>query len=95
MELSEEKISELKKKHGAIFLVEVEGHKAILKKPNRKVLQMANRHQQDSIRMAEIILENCWIEGDHEIKDDDDLFLAAAQVLGEMIEFKQAELKKL
>jgi DNA-directed RNA polymerase subunit H (RpoH/RPB5) len=38
-------------------------------------------------------LQNCWLGGDERIKTDDDLFLAANAVLGDLIKIKTATLK--
>ena len=51
--------------------------------------------QKDPLKYNEIILANCWISGDEEIKTDDALFLGVSGVLSEIIEIKEATLKKL
>ena len=47
------------------------------------------------MKFNEIVLNQCWIAGDEEIREDDDYFLAACPVLEGLMESKQAELKKL
>ena len=94
--LSEKQIEELKMKHGDVFEVEVEDKVCYLKKPTRKVLSAAATvGQKDPLRYNEVILTNCWIAGDEEIKSEDGLFLGVSSVLSELIEVKTASLKKL
>lgn len=92
----EEKIETWKKKYGEIFLVEVDGRSAYLKKPDRKALGAAAViGKTDPMKYNEILLSNCWIEGDEEIKTDDALFLGVSAQLAELIEIKEATIKKL
>lgn len=94
--LTKEQVEELKSKHGDVYEIEVDGKFCYLKKPTRKVLSAAaNAGQKDVMKYNEIILANCWLSGDEEIKTDDALFLGASGVLAEIIEVKEATLKKL
>lgn len=94
-EVTEEQIAQWKKKHGDIFRITVGGKEAYLHKPDRKTLGYASQYKDNPIRMAEAILNNCWIDGDPEIKTDDSLFLGVSQKLGSLVEIKEAELSKL
>lgn len=92
----EQKIEEWKKKYGDVYQVEVDGHTAYLKKPSRKALGAAAViGKQDPMKYNEVLLNNCWIEGDETIKTDDALFLGVSAQLAEIIEIKEATLKKL
>lgn len=92
----EQKIQEWKEKHGDVFQVSVDGHTAYLKKPTRKTLGAAAViGKADPMKYNEILLANCWLEGDEAIKTDDALFLGVSAQLAEMIEIKEAEIKKL
>lgn len=94
--LSEKQIKDLKAKHGEIFLVQVEDKQCILRKPLRKDLSIATRlSAQDPMKFNEVILEQCWIEGDEEIKKEDSYYLAVSGQIAEIIEVKQASIKKL
>jgi len=74
--------------------VKTEGVTAYLKTPSRKVISMATSlGGKDPIKFGEIILKNCWLGGDERIKDEDELFLAANGVLGDLIRIKSASLK--
>lgn len=92
----EDKINEWKQKYGDVFMVEVDGHTAYLKRPDRKTLGAAAViGQNDPMKYNETILNNCWIEGDEAIKKEDALFLGVSGQLAEIIEVKTATLKKL
>jgi hypothetical protein len=93
---SKEQIQEWKKKHGEVFEVVVGDKVCYLHKPTRKILSFAfTKAQNDPLATAEVILENCWLGGDEEIKTDDDYFLGANSQIDKIIEVKEAEIKKL
>ena len=92
----EQKISEWKAKHGDVFQVEVDGRVAYLKRPYRKVLGAAAvTGKSDPMKYNEVILNNCWLEGAEELRTDDAMFLGVSAQLAEIIEIKEATLKKL
>lgn len=91
-----QKIEEWKEKYGDVYRVEVDGRTAYLKKPGRKALGAAAViGKQDPMKYNEVLLNNCWIEGDEAIRQDDALFLGVSAQLAEIIEIKEATLKKL
>jgi len=92
-----EKIEAWKKKHEDVFVVSFEdGKTGYLKKPDRKIMSFAmTRMQTNPLGYAEVILQQCWLGGDDEIKTNDKYFFGAAAQLEKMIEVKNAELKKL
>ena len=64
--------------------------------PSRQALSAAAVvGKNDPMKYNEILLNNCWLDGDEEIKTDDSLFLGVSAKLGELVEVKEAELKKL
>lgn len=92
----EAKIATWKAKHGEVFMVEVDGKIAYLKKPDRKTISAATMvGKNDPIKFTEILLANCWIEGDEEIKTDNELFFGVAAHLDKLMQAKEATLKKL
>lgn len=94
--LTEQKLAELKAKHGALFLIEVDGKECLLRRPMRQELSLAAKlGASDPLKYNEVILTNCWLAGDEEIRIDDALFLGVSGKLGELIEIKEATLKKL
>ena len=46
------------------------------------------------LKANEILLTSNWLEGDKRILEDDDLFLSAGQLLGEIIKVREGQLKK-
>ena len=85
-----------KKKHGEIYELIVEDKKAYLCKPDRNTLRLAfSKAATDPLGMAEVILTNCWLGGDDEIKDDNSYLVGAMSQVQEIIEMKEASLKKL
>ncbi|MFI3322089.1 MAG: hypothetical protein R3Y50_06145 [Rikenellaceae bacterium] len=96
MEITQGQIESWKAKHKDVWLIEVGGKKAYLKKPNRQALSAALViSKNDTLKYNEVLLNNCWLGGDEEIKEDDSLFLGVATVLGDLVEIKEATLKKL
>jgi hypothetical protein len=94
MKYSKEQIQEWKKKHGDLFEITVEGKGCILHRPTRRDLSYASVVK-DPIKMSETMLNQLWVDGDEEIKTDDALFFAAIQKMQEVLEVKEAEIKKL
>lgn len=94
MNSTDKQIAEMKAKHGELFLVEVDGKSCILHKPTRKDLSYASTVK-DPIKMQEVLLKQLWVNGDKEILEQDDLFLAVANQMDEIIKVKEATVKKL
>lgn len=95
---SEEQLKGWKEKHGEVFEISCEDKKAVLHKPTRQDLSFAmagSNQAKDSVKFAEILLKQCWIDGDTEFQTNDTYFLAVLPVLGALSETKEAELKKL
>ena len=89
-------IAEWKRKHVDIFVLRVEDKKCYLKTPDRKTMSYAaSVATKDPLKFNEILLNNCWLGGDDEIKTDDSLFLAASSKLSDIISIKEASLEKL
>ena len=93
---TKEQIAKWKAEHGEIFRITVEGKACYLKKPSRKALGYASVAGKDNpLKFNEVMLNDCWLAGDEEIKTDDGLFLSISPKLSELIEVKQSELEKL
>lgn len=96
VETMQSKIEGWKKKYGRVFRLEVDGHVAYVRTPDRRILALASiEGGKDPVKYNEVILRNCWIEGDEEIKTNDGLFFGASAKLQELIDIKEAELKEL
>ena len=88
-------ISEWKSKYGEISGIVIEGRICYLRPVDRKTLSYASSvGAKDPMQFNEIILNNCWLGGDEEIKTNDTLFLSAGAKLAELIEIKEAKLVK-
>ena len=94
MKKDQVKIDEWKKKHGEVFQITTGGKTCIVRKPTRKDLSYVSVVK-DPIKMQEALLNQLWLDGDEEIKTDDDLFLAACSQLENLLRVKEAEIKKL
>lgn len=91
-------VEELKARHGEIYQITVEGRSCIVRKPTRRDLSFAmagSNGGRDIVKMEEILLGNCWLQGDESLRSDDAAFFAVAEKLAALMETKEAELKKL
>ena len=85
----------------AAFELEIEGYKCTLRKIDRATLKVVYAKmlkangEMNLLDSGEIILNTCWLDGDKEIKDNDDLWVAACLKCVELIEQKEATIKKL
>lgn len=94
--VTNEQIQEWKKKHGTVYQITVDGRECFLKRPSRKTIGYASAAgKDDPIKFNEVVLRDCWLGGDEEIKTDDVLFMSVSGELASIIELKQVELKKL
>ena len=94
--ITKEQIQEWKKQYKDIFVISVEDKKVYLRTPDRKTLSYASTlATKDPLRFNEVILENCWLGGDEEIKTNDEFFLAVSSKLPDLIQIKEATLEKL
>lgn len=93
---TETQIKEWKEKHKDIYLVTVDDKGCYLRKPTRKEISYATMMgKSDPLKFSEAILNSCWLDGDDEIKTDDELFMGVAGQLAELVKVKEAEIKKL
>lgn len=94
MKITKEQIKSWKEKHGEIYEISVDGYSCILHKPTRQDLSYVSVVQ-DPIKMSEVLLRQCWVAGDNEIQEKDDLFMAVVAKMEDVIKVKEAEIKKL
>ncbi len=91
-----EQIEAWKQKHGDVFAVTVGNSVCYLKRPTRKAISYASvAGKNDPLKFNEVLLNDCWLGGDDRIKSDDTMFISASAKVAELIEVKEAELKKL
>lgn len=94
MTFSEEQIQDYKAKYRDLYLITVEDKSCLLHKPTRQTLSYVSSIK-DPIRMSEAMLGELWVDGDAEIKADDELFMAVVAKMDELLKVKEAEIKKL
>jgi hypothetical protein len=95
---TDEQITEWKKKYGEdkVHELTVADKRAYLRTPDRNVLGLASVAGKDNpMAYNETILDNCWLAGDEEIRTVDSYFLGAGSALAEIVEMKEATIKKL
>lgn len=93
---SEKQIREWKERYRDIYEITVDGRVCYLRKPNRRELSYASMAgKSDPMKFNETILQQCWLDGDEEIKTEDELFLGVSAQVAQLVEVKEAELKKL
>jgi phage gp16-like protein len=91
-----EQIAIWKKMHRDVFVVIATDKVGYLKRPDRKTLQAAEAiGETDALQYNEVVLENCWLGGDPEIKTNDLYFLEVVPALPKIVDFGRAEIKKL
>lgn len=89
-------IKEWKDKHGDVYQIDCDGRVGYVRKPDRKILgAAATVGSKDPMKYNEILLKNVWLGGDEELLTDDAMFLGVSAQLAELIEVKEATLKKL
>ncbi len=82
------------------YTLTVDGYSCQLNKPNRAIVEMAMSKmgitggQSEMIKAGEIILRGCWVDGDDEILKNDELLISSALKAFQLIEYKEADLKK-
>jgi hypothetical protein len=93
-----EQIAEWKAKYGDIFAYETEDgeYACYLKRPSRQVVEQSMMKGQGSgFKIADVILDNCWLGGNPELRSVDKYFTGLQNQIGGIIEVATGELKKL
>ena len=100
-EATAEQIKEWKETHKNVFAIKVDDadgrkHVCYLRAQKRKDLSAASvAGKADPLKFNEVILRQCWLGGDTDIRTDDSLFLAASGMIPDIVEVGEAELEKL
>jgi hypothetical protein len=95
-ELSAEQEGQLKEKYPTLFKLEFEDKVAYLRKPDRATLKAAmSKVLTDPIGFAEVILKNCWLDGDEDVKKNDEYIMGSVGPLNNIVNARTAELVKL
>jgi hypothetical protein len=87
-----------KEEYKGIFQIMVDGKKLILRKPEMKDLERAHAadpKKQKPFNFHRSIISNCKLYAEEGLLENDDNYFAACVALDEIIEVKEAEVKKL
>jgi hypothetical protein len=96
--LPADKIAELKAANPSLYQVEIDGHVAYFKKPNRHDMNCAMSEINDSSKPLdyfESIANLTMLGGSEAILDDDDMFMDLVEILKETLSHKRAVMVKL
>jgi hypothetical protein len=95
-EATPEQIAMWKNLHRDVFEVIATDKVCYLKRPDRNTMKaVVVIGEQDDMRANEVVLENCWLGGDPEIKTNDIYFMEVIPALAEVLDFGRATIKKL
>lgn len=94
MKYTKEQLAGWKKKHGELFEITVDDKSCVLRKPNRKDLSYVSVAS-DNVKMCEVLMKQLWVDGDPEMQEDDNYFLAAMSQMEEVLKVKESKIKKL
>lgn len=99
----ETRLDELVKEHGLVHQIDVPRDDTgenwatcYLVKPNRQIMgRVINLMAQGKpYEAGGVVLNSCWIEGDKEILEDDDMYLSAINSLSDLITIRNGQIKK-
>ena len=91
-----EQIAEWKKKHGDVFQLKGGDKFGYIRAPKRAEVGLAFSYMaQNPLKATEIILQNCWLGGCEDLRNDDKYFYAINAQVNEIIEMAEVEVKKL
>ena len=95
-ELTQKEIDAFKTQYGGVYLIEVDDKKCYLHSPTRQILDAAAvAGKKAESKFNEVIIRGCWLAGNKELLEDDAYFLSVSTQLSEIIEIKEAVIKKL
>jgi hypothetical protein len=94
--ITEQQIAAWKQQYGDVYKITVDGRECYLKSPSRKGLGYASQAGQNNpMKFNEVLLNDCWLGGDEEIKTNDTLFISIGAHLAKIIDVKESEMVKL
>lgn len=97
MKWSDEQIKVFKEKYGNIFKYTTkDGKSCLLRSPNLDILDACRTISGgSSIRFDKALIDNCWIDGDKELKTVDKYQMGLFDWLGAIIDKVDGELEQL
>lgn len=95
-EITQAQIDAWKAEHGEVSMLTVGEKKCYLKSPTRQTLGYAGvAGQEDPMAFNDVILNQCWLGGDEEIKTNTGLFFSASKQISKLINIVESDLVKL
>ncbi|GGG47033.1 hypothetical protein [Epilithonimonas arachidiradicis] len=96
MQATQEQIQEWKDKYGGVYELPIEDKSAFLKEPKMQDFKRAFTAMQKGgdIAFGEEMINALWIDGDEEIRKDDEYFLPARKELVDFFNYPDAVIKK-
>ncbi len=94
-----ERLEVLKKQHTNVHTLAIKKGTdwvcAFLKNPSRNIVSFyLAKISTDPVTAREVLLQNCWIEGDERLKTEDSLFYSTFPYLDSIMEVYEGVLKK-
>jgi hypothetical protein len=91
-----EQIKAWKDTHGELFCLSSPKGDVYVSKPSRAVLSLIlTKAKTDILAAAEVIISNCWLQGDESLKTNDGWKLGLVNQLDAIIETVTVEVKKI
>lgn len=85
-----------KKKFPRIFKIQSEDSVAYVRKPNINDLRYASKAgMDDPLKLTEVLLKQCWLDGDEAIRTDEDKFLGVSSQMQEILKVAQTTIKEV
>lgn len=95
-QVSQETIEQWKKDHDTVMAYEVDGRVAYLKQVDRNTYSAAAAKVSTSpAKFNEVIIENIWLGGDDEIRNNDRFYFGLIDFVEELMAKKKGSLKTL
>ena len=88
-------ISAWKEQYHEVYYISIEGKKGYFRMPDRATIGYAmSQATNNPLGYYEALAQSTWLGGDNELLADDAYFLSICNRLSELIQIKEAELKK-
>lgn len=91
-----QQIEKWKAQYGRIYTYTADGKVGYLRAPDRRIIASAAvLAGPDNLKQKEMVIANCWLGGDADLKDRDNYFFGLSNVVDGIIDVVQGELKEL
>jgi hypothetical protein len=93
---TEEQIKQWKAEHGDVIRLKSAKYNksAYFRKPNRKEMSFINMNK-DGLKFNEALLKACYLAGDKDIQENDDIFMGLGESILGLLAFDTVEVEKL